>query len=225
MNHPNENQQSEQKQFETPNDSPKPSLREPEPTHLTVKENEQPNRISQFLCKALLWLLIIAISFLAGYLVNHFVRYQPLAMALDETQADLDQADEEIDDLTRENERLASEINSADEEITTLQEDLDAARANIKYFQILVDVNNARIHLFLEDIEAAQAALEDTQARLENLLPVIEEINPELAISLPRRLDLIVSGLERDPETGRIDLELFTKDLLELEPLLLNNGL
>ena len=222
MNQTNENQQSEQEQFETPNDSPKPGLPEPEPTYLTEKENEQPNRFIQFLRKALLWLLIIAISFLAGFLVNHFVRYQPLANALDEIKADLDQAYAEIDDLTRENERLASEINSADEEIATLQEDLDAARANIKYFQILVDVNNARIHLFLEDIEAAQAALEDTQARLQDLLPVIEEINPELAISLPRRLDLIVSGLERDPETGRIDLELFTKDLLELEPLLLN---
>jgi len=31
---------------------------------------------------------------------------------------------------------------------------------------------------------------------------------------------LIIAGLERDPETGLIDLELFVKDLLELEPLL-----
>jgi hypothetical protein len=35
-------------------------------------------------------------------------------------------------------------------------------------------------------------------------------------------LDLIISGLERDPETARIDLELLTKDLLALEPMLVD---
>jgi hypothetical protein len=39
-------------------------------------------------------------------------------------------------------------------------------------------------------------------------------------LSLLRRLELITDGLERDPETASIDLELFTKDLLALETLL-----
>ena len=50
--------------------------------------------------------------------------------------------------------------------------------------------------------------------------PTIETVDAELALSMPRRLELIIAGLERDPETAAIDLELFTKDLLALEPLL-----
>jgi hypothetical protein len=63
--------------------------------------------------------------------------------------------------------------------------------------------------------------LKDTQKKLETLQPFINAVDPELALSLPRRMELIIAGIERDPETSRIDLELFTKDLLELEPLLM----
>jgi hypothetical protein len=55
---------------------------------------------------------------------------------------------------------------------------------------------------------------------LDALGPVIEKVDEELALSMSRRLELIIAGLERDPETAAIDLELFTKDLLALEPLL-----
>jgi hypothetical protein len=81
----------------------------------------------------------------------------------------------------------------------------------------LVDVSNARIALFLDDVEGAKAALTNTPQRLENLRPSITEYDTSLAQSMPQRLNLIVSGLERDVETAKIDLELFTKDLLEVE--------
>ena len=195
----------------------------PEPVSLPKEEKSQSSKFGVFLRKALIWLLVISLAFLGGFLLDHFLRYRPLAATSKETQSALDQANQTLDDVQSENRRLKSDINAADEQISSLQEDLDAANANIKFFQILADVNNARVNLFLEDIEGAQTALADIQNRLQELLPIIEEIDPELAVSLPRRLDLIVSGLERNPETGRIDLELFTKDLLELQPLLLDN--
>ena len=107
--------------------------------------------------------------------------------------------------------------------MTRRRAELASVKANALYYQVLVDVNTARIELFLEDIEEAQAALENTIENLEALLPFITEVDPELALRLPRRLDQIVSGLARDLETSLIDLELFTKDLLELEPLLVSD--
>jgi len=184
-------------------------------------EKQPPSRFVRFLRKALIGLVIVAAIFLAGFLTDHFVRYSPLSEELEQTKAELEQANQDMGDLEGENDRLTSANQAADEEIAALEDELTAATANLKFYQVLVDVNTARIELFLEDIEGAQAALEDTQDNLEVLLPFIEEVDSELALSLPRRLDLIIAGLERDPETGRIDLELFTKDLLELKTLLI----
>jgi len=196
------------------------ALPEQEQTLDSSPEKQPPSRFVRTLRKVLIGLVIVAVIFLAGFLTNHFVRYRPLSDELENTQADLEQANQELGDLQDENDRLVRANEAADDAVAALEADLSAATANLKFYQVLVNVNTARLELFLENIEGAQAALADTQDNLEVLLPFIEEVDAELALSLPRRLELIVSGLERDPETGLIDLELLTKDLLELEPLL-----
>jgi cell division protein FtsB len=204
-----------------------PQVTQPEPAAIPEKteklkaDKKPPSKFQIFLRKALIGLGIIALVFLAGFLTDHYVRYQPLSEKLDQTQAELETANQTIADLESENDRLTTANRTATNEIAALEEELTAVRANALFYQVLVDVNTARINLFLEDIEGAQAALEETQDNLDDLLPFINDVDPELALSLPRRLDLIVSGLARDPETGLIDLELFTKDLLALEPLLI----
>jgi hypothetical protein len=82
--------------------------------------------------------------------------------------------------------------------------------------QVLVDVSNARVAQFLDNVEEAKTSLVKTQQRLENLLPRIAEYDPALAQDMPQRLNLIISGLDRDTE-NIIDLELITKDLLGIE--------
>lgn len=186
-------------------------------------EKKPPSRFARLLRKILIGLVIAALIFLAGFLTNHFVRYQPLSNTLNETQVELEQANQTISELEAQNTQLTNANRTANNEIIALEAELASVKANALFYQVLVDVNTARIELFLEDIEGAQAALTDTQDNLEALLPYITEVDPELALSLPRRLDLIISGLVRDPETGLIDLELFTKDLLELEPLLVGD--
>jgi len=186
-------------------------------------EKKPPSRFQRFLRKALIILGVAAVIFLAGFLTDHFVRYQPLSNTLNETQVELEQANQTISELEVQNTQLTNANRTANNEIVALEEELASVKANALFYQVLVDVNTARIELFMEDIEGAQAALVNTQDNLEALLPYITEVDPELALSLPRRLDLIISGLVRDPETGLIDLELFTKDLLELEPLLVGD--
>jgi len=104
-----------------------------------------------------------------------------------------------------------------------LQDELKTATAHLELVQVLVDVSNARLALSLNDVVGAKAALSDTQQRLDNLLPRIAIFDINLAQSMPQRLSLIRSGLERDPETAKIDLELFTKDLLAIEAALFND--
>jgi hypothetical protein len=201
-------------------EEPKESSAVQEITSEKKTEKTPPSRFVRFLRKALIGLAIVAVIFFAGFLTDHFTRYRPLSDELDQTQAELGQAKLDLSALEEENDALTNANQEANNEIAEMKDELTAARANLMFYQVLVDVNTAQLALFLEDIEGAQAALEDTETNLEDLQPFITEVNSELALSLPRRLDLIISGLERDPETARIDLELLTKDLLELEPLL-----
>jgi cell division protein FtsB len=189
----------------------------------TKVEKQPPSRFKRVLRKILIGLGIVIIIFLAGFLTDHFVRYQPLSDTLDETRTELEQANQTITDLEAQNSQLTNANRTANNDIFALEAELASVQANALYYQVLLDVNTARIALFLEDIEGAQSALADTQDNLEALLPYIIEVDPELGLSLPRRLDLIISGLARNPETGLIDLELFTKDLLELKPLLVSD--
>ncbi|MCJ7716540.1 MAG: hypothetical protein MUO54_08475, partial [Anaerolineales bacterium] len=66
-------------------------------------------------------------------------------------------------------------------------------------------------------VEEAKDTLVNTQQRLGNLLPRIAEFDSALAQDMPQRLNLIISGLDRDTETVIIDLELITRDLLDIE--------
>ena len=199
-------------------DLPPESAPEPEQQAEQATEKKPQSRFQRFLRKFLIGLAIVVFIFLAGFLTNHFVRYRPLADALAETQAELTVARQAESDLEAEIVRIRRLNQAAQDEIDGLETELAAAKTNAHFYQVLVDVNAARVALFLEDIEGAEAALAETQEKLADLQPAISEVDPDLALSLPRRLELILSGLARDPETAHIDLELFTRDLLALEP-------
>ena len=204
----------------TPKVVEQPKIKETPPEKPEKPEKSEPSKFKKFLNKALIWLAVIVIAFGAGFLLDHFLRYQPLREDLRQAQADQVLLQEDLDEIQNQIEQITPKLEAANANISSLEEELKMANARLEFYQVLVDVNNAQLKLFLEDIEAAETALADTQLSLEKLGPVIEEIDPELAVSLPRRLELITAGLARDPETASIDLELFTKDLLALEPLL-----
>ncbi len=191
----------------------------------SVKEEKpQPSRGQRFLRTILIWLVVIVIAFSAGMAADHFLRYKPLSEANVAAQTELDQAHQDlidlqanIDRLTLLNQEAKDNIAELETEKIALQDEIDITKTHLELFQVLVDVSNARVALFLEDVQEAKTYLVQTQQRLENLLPRIAEYDPALAQDMPQRLNLIISGLDRDTETAKIDLELITKDLLHIE--------
>jgi uncharacterized coiled-coil DUF342 family protein len=139
-------------------------------------------------------------------------------------QATIDQSNLKISNLQEQIGKLTTQVQEANNKVTalnsesnTLKAEAENASAHLELYRILVDVSNARVALFQKDVKGAKAALINTQKRLDALLPLISKYDPNLKESLPQRLSLIVSGLDRDTETVKIDLELFAKDLLEVE--------
>lgn len=188
-------------------------------------ERQAPDRLQRFLRRMSIWLAILVVVFFAGAITDHYLRYVPLSESFFKTRVALDQANQELSNLQAEVNTLEANLKEADDRLRTLdsenktlQDELGRAETRLDLLQVLIDINNARLALYQEDIEGAKAALADTPQRLEDLLPRIREVSSNLAESLPQRLNLILSGLERDNlETVQIDLELFTKELLDIE--------
>jgi septal ring factor EnvC (AmiA/AmiB activator) len=219
-----------------PNQSPPEMIEDPVPPASETaaasakEEKPQPNRLQRFFRKALIWLVIIVIAFSAGMAADHFLRYKPLSEANVATQAELDQAHQDLSDMQAGIDRLNILNQEAEDNIAkletekqALQDEIELTKTHLELFQVLVDVSNARVALFLENVDEAKTNLVQTQQRLENILPRIAEFDPALAQDMPQRLNLIISGLDRDTETAKIDLELITKDLLNIEEAIFGN--
>lgn len=199
---------------EEPVDDIEESLQEEKP------EKQEPTKTQKFFQKALIWLIVIVIAFGSGFLLDHFLRYIPLKQDLSEARTEMQAINEDLDEVNNQIEQLRPSLEAANARISSLEEDLEIANARSQLYQVFASVNNARLDLFQEDFDAARIKLAETKQHLEELAPIIEEVDPELSLSLPRRLELIIDGLERDPETASVDLELLNKDLLALESLL-----
>jgi len=230
MEHEKPDNQPEKSTSKIP-DAP-PTAVKPESVETSLKvKNPQVSRPRRIFRKVLLWVGILAIVFLAGIASYHFLRVKPLQETIVNMQAALDQVNQEADSLQSENDQLTAEDQLSKERITTLEgekkdllAEIEATKAHLALIKVLVDVSNARVALFLGDVEGAKDVLINTQQRLDDLSSLIAEVDGNLAADIPQRFNLIISGLERDTETVNIDLELITKDLLEIEAALFTDG-
>jgi cytoskeletal protein RodZ len=194
----------------------------PATAHIKAKKPKS-RRFQRFLRASLIWLVAIAVVFMTGVLTYHFTRYRPLNKTLTQAQSDLVEANQNISDLETRLAAANDKVAALESDNQALQSEMDTAKAHLELLRVLVDINNARLALFQNNVEAAKAALTNTSQRLEDLRPSIAEYDASLAKSMPQRLSLIISGLERDVETAKIDLELITKDLLEIEGAIFGN--
>lgn len=180
----------------------------------------QMGRLRRFWRATLIWLAVIAVAFLAGILTFNYMRYKPLDERLVQAQGELSQATQSISDLEAKLAVASDKVTALERDNQALHSELDAAQTHLELLQVLAQVNNARLALVDGDIPGAKAALENTSAQLEAIAPRIAEGNPALAESMPQRLALILSGLEGDVETAKVDLELLTGNLLDAETAL-----
>ncbi len=180
----------------------------------------QLGRFRRFWRTSLIWLAVVALAFLAGVLIFNFLRYQPLNERLNQTQGELTQSNQNISNLEAKLATTGNKVTILENDNQVLQSELDTATTHLELLQVLVDVNNARLALVDGDVPAAKASLKNTPAKLEVITPLIAEVDTNLAQSMPQRLALILAGLDSDIETAKVDLELLTGNLLDVEAAL-----
>ncbi len=199
---------------------PEPASK-PDPVPAPAKPAKpQLGRFRRLWRTSLIWLAVVAVAFLAGVLTFNFMRYQPLNELLKQTQTELTQSNQNTSNLEAKLATASNKVTTLENDNQALQSELDTATTHLELLQALVDVNNARLALVDGDVLAAKASLENTSAKLEVLAPYIAEVDTNLAQSMPQRLALILAGLDSDIETAKVDLELLTGNLLDVEAAL-----
>ncbi len=232
--------ESEQPKVEQPEDtSPTPQSEQPAPESAQAAAESSPDqlekpkegRFNRILRTSLIVLAAAIVVFLAGFLTNQFVRYNPMKTELNtqltQTQDELNQANQTVSNLQSEIDSLTTELKTANDQIAALnqdkenlQSDLTSANAHIELLTVLIELKTAHIELKSDNIAGAKVALSDTAARLENLSPFVDTVDTALATNLLTRLNMILTGMDTDPVTAQSDLGLLAENLQSVETLL-----
>lgn len=168
------------------------------PEESLTPEETRGGRFKALVRTALTWLLVFALVFLAGMATLYFWQLKPTQDSLEQTQI---------------------ELNQANETITNLQAELDQAEFDMSYaafLEVQADVYAARLALVEEDTLGAKAALANTDSFLDMILEDVAAFDQALADSLPQRFSLIVTNLDADPERSTLDAELISEDLIKV---------
>ena len=176
-----------------------------EPTSGTAKKSKS-GGFTRFLRIALIALGIILVVFLAGFLTDHFTNYRPAEVALD-------QAQQSVSELT-------TQLDAANDRIAVLEPDLESATSHVELLGTLVELKTAHFELKNGNLAATKVALSGTASRLENLEPLVETVDATLAGNMLTRLDLILNGMDNNPASALVDLELLFTNLQSVETLL-----
>jgi septal ring factor EnvC (AmiA/AmiB activator) len=201
---------------------------ESSPVHAKKPETRS---FQHILRTALIALAAVIAVFLAGFLTDHLARYSPMKAMLTEnltqTQDELSQANQTISDLLSQIDNLTTNLTAANDRIAALeqdkenmQSDLDSASLHIELLTVLGELKTAHIEFKNDNIAGAKVALSNTAANLENLKPLVETVDANLAANMQTRLDLILTGMDTDSANTLADLGLLTKNLQSVETLL-----
>lgn len=189
---------------------------EPDTTYQAAEAEDQepePKKRRNIFRRILIWLVVIALAFAAGFYVDSYLRYQPQRELTAERTAELEEARTEIDRLEDEIDRLSvfEEINQQ------LEEENVRLETHLTVLSTRVAVANATLAVAQDNISEARLALDKVGTNLEKLETMLNAEQVEVVQNMQQRHELIVEEVEVDTFTALSDLEVLASKLLSLE--------
>jgi DNA repair ATPase RecN len=179
------------------------------PAEMIEEETEKPRRLRRFL----FWTVGLLLLFAFGVVAAWFLQIQPMREQNRALQADLAEAQERVNSLTSEVERLRP----LEAENEALEEKAAELESHIFLLDVLVDVSKAQLALVEEDPIAAEDALGGTAERLQQLEKRLSGADAETVRGMSERLALAIEEVETDEFAARRDLEILANNLIALE--------
>lgn len=165
------------------------------PEEALAPEKTRGGRFKDAIRKGFIWLLVFSFVYLAGVVTMYILEVQPAKDALEETQLELEDANQAILDL---------------------RVDLDQAEFDLSYntyLQVVADVYAARLALLDEDTSSAKIYLTSAEDNLALILEDVAAFDRSLADSLAQRLSLVMTNVDADIERALQDAAVLSDDL------------
>jgi cell division protein FtsL len=163
--------------------------------------------------KILVWLVVIALAFAAGFFVDAYLRYIPTLDKLTERTNQVSEAMLEIDELEAEISRLST----FEETNQILVEENQSLETHLRVLSARSAVADARLAVVQDNIPEAKLAVSKVESTLEDLVGMLTEDQVEVVENMQQRLDLIREELEEDTFSALSDLEVLSSKLGGLE--------
>lgn len=183
---------------------------------LQVEEIEAAAPPSKRLRRFLIWAVIVLFIFGLGVGASWVLQVKPQAEQIVSIQARLDSAESELASAQAELEVLRP-LKAENVDLTAA---LQSSEQHLDLLFVLVDVSTAQLGMLQEDVLAAKAALNGTDARLANLEKQLSGSDAQTVAGLRDRVALVMEEADSDAFAARRDLEILANNLLSLERLL-----
>jgi len=171
------------------------------------------NRFIGFLKRLFILLVLLLVVFGAGWLTCWQFKYKPTSDKLTTSEADLQTANQRIDQL----ENQLATLKGIEVEKQTLQMTLNDSQMHIALLRLLSDINAARLSLEDEDPANARLYLKPAPERLIALGKYLGSEHADVISNMQKRLVLIDTEISSDPATALTDLSVIANNLLQIE--------
>ena len=174
---------------------------------------KEPSKFALFLRKLLRWATGTLTIFTLGIVLMWIVQVRPRTIELRELESQFQSANQEI-------EKLAGELDilkAVDAENAALEATLDETLMHLNLLSVLVDVSNAQLALNDGNLEMAQAALAETDSKLDLLAIDLDGNRQDTVEAMQERLSLALGEINEDTFAAQSDLEVLRNTLLALE--------
>ena len=174
---------------------------------------KEPSKFALFLRKLLRWATGTLTIFTLGIVLMWIVQVRPRTIELRELESQLQSANQEI-------EKLAGELDilkAVDAENAALEATLDETLIHLNLLSVLVDVSIAQLALNDGNLEMAQAALAETDSKLDLLAIDLDGNRQDTVEAMQERLSLALNEINEDTFAAQSDLEVLRNTLLALE--------
>jgi hypothetical protein len=194
---------------EAPIPADQPAAAEPAP--------QPPGRFQQFLKRALRWLALVLVFFIAGMLTNYFVFQKPKVEDLNRRLVEASGTILSLNERITEQDGLLAGLPALEEENASIKDSLQQAELHVLLLAARADVHAAQYALALEKPEDAGIQLSRTAGTLTALQALLPADQQASVDTMLQRLDLALTGMTADQFAAQSDLDVLSNSLIQLE--------
>ena len=178
--------------------------------------------------RRVLWITVgLVVAALIGAGLTYNFLYMPMKTAWQDASAQVNVANTKIESLQTELSDAQAQVDDLEAQISTLEEENEVAydarmesETHVILLRVLSDVYAARQALEAEESHTARLFLLRAGKKIPQLGEYLSnnfDVMPQDMANLKTRVTLILNGMESDPETALLDLDILVNSLSQLE--------